>query len=155
SVGGFVHDAKNQPVARVRVRCWGSENPYMGGPIESVKPREYSIATFNAATNTFTDTNGFWVQDHFPGDVTLIWVELTQPGGARNQFVTAARSMGYYGMQAGEVDLAALQSARAVFTLKEGTLIQGLVVDEGGKPLAGAVVRERGTMISDTAPYQV
>src|SRR5262249_13786231 len=103
-----------------------------------------------------TDTNGFWLRPHFPAEVNSIWVEIVEPGGARTQFTSGGRNMGYYGAQVGQLDVSELQATRAVFALKEGTTVHGIVVDEAGKPIASAKIRERGVQIMmSSQPYGV
>src|SRR5262249_11506242 len=65
-----------------------------------------------------------------------------RPGGARALFQTPALR-GFYGDGAQEISIADLRATNAVTLLRNGVNVRGLVVDQAGKPIPGAQVRER------------
>jgi protocatechuate 3,4-dioxygenase beta subunit len=142
-LGGFVRDEQGHPVAGATVMAWGAESKAEQWSPTSAA-REYAWVPRIEGRGIVTDTNGYWLCENFSPEADRVWVEVARPGGARTQFVTGGLARNYgYGAQLGEVALQALQATGAVCVLKEGTTVRGVVVDEAGRPVSRARVRER------------
>ena len=141
TIGGFVRDEHGAPVAGAQVTMLGSgyKGFRLGTGIKT--QQEYSSIWSGDAVIT-TDEKGYWKKDHFPSDLTDVYIYVVRPGGARVEFAT--RSLrGMLGDAVNALSLDALKARQAVLALKDGVTIRGLVVDEAGHPLDGVRLRAR------------
>lgn len=141
-VGGVVRDAQGQPVAGARVELNGSgyKGVIMGGDTKT--RQEFPEVSAYGGKAPVTDENGAWWLDDFPSDLGGVTLTVIRPGGARTHF--KAGDAPDLAWQAGpRLDLSSLKSGQAVLSLKEGFTVTGKVVDEAGRPVAGATLRAR------------
>ena len=141
-IGGHVRDEKGKPLAGVALLVWGDGYVYPNNSGNTMNQQEFSSMQRNEQNTVFTDQNGFWLRNGFPPDLEKVRIEAVRPGGARGVFQTA--DMRRWGGDMGtEVDSSDLKATNAVLVMREGITVRGLVADEAGKPIAGALIRER------------
>lgn len=154
TIGGVVQDERGQPVAGSAVVPWGmgaGAYDYSGG----VNAREYSSLPRDDRRGVLTDARGFWQFHGFPADIRQVTVDVVRAGGGRMSFV-APNVDPRFPVEPGEpLDVTALRETNAVLVVKDGVSIRGIVVDEAGKPVAKAVVKERSGYSWNTPGNQI
>lgn len=142
TIGGVVKDERGQPVAGITVVPWGTgAGAFNYG--NDRREREYSALNRDDTKGAVTDARGLWRFADFPTDIARATLDLVRPDGSRMMFITPNPDPRFPTEPGEPVEMAALRATNAVMVLKEGVAIRGVVVDESGKPVAGAVVRER------------
>ena len=151
TIGGYVHDARDQPLPGAKVIPSG--NPGGNMPQGSgLRTWEYSTASVANRAGSETDKNGFWTFEHFPPDFTNVRLEVVRSGGARSAFATTGERQ-YSGMPAAEVQMDALRATNAVLRLEDGFTVRGIIADSSGKAATGVRVKERSGRSFYSAPY--
>ncbi|HEY1599833.1 MAG TPA: carboxypeptidase regulatory-like domain-containing protein [Pirellulales bacterium] len=127
SVGGVIVDEQGSPLAGVKVT-----------PRLEFKKRPGDTRQFGAGARTKTDAFGKWRFDSVPNGLNEIHVEITSPN-----FMALRRSLtrSEFGIKEGDVPTTKI-------ALDPGLTVTGLVTDELGRPIEGAVVRTK--FLNDT-----
>lgn len=141
-IGGAVMDARGAPIPGVAVLLRGSgyRGFTMGGDVQ--KAHEYPELFSGVRTNpaAITDSGGRWSFSQYPADLQSLDVELIRPDESRYTFTTASGVNNVN--RHTPIELSDLLAEKAVFTLPDGITVRGVVVDETGAPIAGALVKE-------------
>jgi hypothetical protein len=143
AIGGYVHDERGKPVAGVKVVPWGNGAAAYRYDQGNSREREYSVLRRDDSLGVITDTKGFWRYTNFPSDIVSFTADVVRDDGSRNVFFTSGSTRQFATEAGEEIDAEALRAAKAVMTLKDGVNIRGVVVDAAGRPVVGAVVKER------------
>lgn len=141
-LGGQVTDHAGKPIEGVRVLLQGSgyRGFTMGG--DQQKEHEYSELGFaKSAPAAITDTQGWWVFKDYPADLATVDVTLVRPDDSTYRFSTGAPGVNNVNNYP-QIQLAELLAQKTVFKLPEGITVRGIIVDELGRPVADAVVKE-------------
>jgi len=154
-IGGVVRDERGKPMAGVKVLPWGNGRAAYRQNSSSANVREYSAVPRDEQAALVTDAEGRWLFTNLPADVTALSIDLLRPGGGRDIFATSEMVRQYYGGYSEEISLEELRRTNAVIVLKDGVTIRGVVVDESGKPVRNAAVRERSGNNWNTPPHQI
>lgn len=141
-IGGVVRDERGAPLAGVRVLLSGSDYRGFSMGTSEKKSHEYAqlYLTDKEQPAAVTDAEGRWRFPHFPSELETIEITLIRPDDAREAFATSGDR--YPLNRRPVVELAKLKDQSAVFALKDGLTVRGMVVDETGKPVAGATVKD-------------
>ena len=146
TIGGFVRDERGAPLVGIRVAPWGTGvgSAWSGVRNSDGRPREYSNLQRSEAATVRTDVRGFWVFTNVPADIATVYLDVARPDGGRGMFMTPSPN-NHFGAQgnATTVSLDALRATNEVLVLKDGVTLRGVVVNEAGKPVAGARLNER------------
>jgi beta-lactamase regulating signal transducer with metallopeptidase domain/protocatechuate 3,4-dioxygenase beta subunit len=136
-IGGVVVDEKGQPIAGAEVEV--AVTPIRGRLVKSVVPSGY-----NAPPPVRTDSEGRWQLRGVPAGVWPMTTDNVGAGKDTYQFhVTHPEFLYRQFNSAGEVPLEsdpAFRARTAKLTLKRGLVLRGVVSDESGTPIAGAIV---------------
>ncbi|MBK7998470.1 MAG: hypothetical protein IPK15_07080 [Verrucomicrobia bacterium] len=155
TIGGFVKDERGQPVAGILVVPWGTGAGAFNYNATETREQEYSALLRDDKNGVSTDARGFWQFHGFPADIRQVTVDVVRAGGGRLSFV-APNVDPRFPVEPGEpLDVKALRETNAVLVLKDGVSIRGIVVDEAGKPVAKAVVKERAGYSWNLPGHQV
>lgn len=141
-VGGRVADEHGQPLAGVRVLLSGSGYHGFNMGTEEQNTHEFPEVQQMDKANpaAITDNSGRWTFDRFPADLATMEITLIRPDESKSKFST---SPGFNNVNRfTPVSLADLLAGKAEFALRDGFTVRGIVVDETGKPIAGARVKE-------------
>lgn len=137
TVGGFVRDEKGSPVPGVRVRIYGAA--YWEG-FKAEYP-EYWTDGPNRPT-IVTDEQGRFEAPNFPADLKGMIVELTPQGGSLQRFRKPYDGWEDDPRKPGEpIDLAAFRSGKAVFVIKYGFEVRGVLLDPEGRPAPNVLIK--------------
>lgn len=139
-IGGIVRDEDGKPVSGVRVEIEGMSNSWRGNN-EDLSPYEYPFFKSLWGRSPVTDANGKWSCAHFPGDIGLVQFSLVRPDNACRQFHTETQEW-HPDALGDEIPIAALRAKNAVFVLKKGIAVRGVVLDSKGNPLPNVTVTE-------------
>ena len=122
SVGGVVVDVREDPIAGAKV-----------SPFVEFKTPTGARERMGVGDVVATDADGRWRFDSVPAGRADVGVEITSPG-----FAPFAGRLGRdrYG-------LAAEQEPAAPLKLSRGLTVVGTVLDDAGRPIAGALVRTK------------
>lgn len=137
TVGGVVRDEKGAPVSGVHVRVFGTR--YWEG-----MQHEYSEYWTDGGgrPEVLTDYAGHWAVTDFPSDLNGLAIELVQPDGSLQRFRKPYPGQEQDTRNPGEpIDLEDLRAGKAVFVLKSGLDVRGVVVDPVGNPVPNVLVR--------------
>lgn len=141
-IGGTVLDDRGQPLAGVRVLLSGSgyRGFTMGG--NERRTHEYSeiYQTAKQLPAAVTDDAGRWTFAHFPGDLSRVEATFVRPDDSQEVFATDGEEHPLN--RRPPISLAELKATNATVRLPEGVTVRGLVMDDTGKPVAGATVKE-------------
>lgn len=150
-IGGVVRDEHGAPVSGVKVLLYGTEYRgfRLGGDTKS--HQEFPEISVRETDAPVTDAAGKWHIEHFPTDLQRLTITLVRLGGAQTKYATA-NERSYTQERMGTLDLTAARGGTAELVLKDGHTFRGLVVDEAGKPIAGAQLRARDAK-SRSQPY--
>lgn len=142
TVGGVVRDENDAPVrgARITLYASGLKSRTLGRGDKL--QQEYGAISVAEADALVTDNEGRWRLEHFPTEITQIGIEVLRPEGARTRFISGTMYRGP-NERGGTVELDPLFRQDAVFKLKAGVTVRGLVVDEAGRPVGGVQLRMR------------
>jgi len=143
TIGGFVRDERGKPVEGVTVAPWGNGAASYRYDASQPKAREYSMLARDDRAGVVTDAKGFWLFANHPPDVTTLSLDVVRPDGSRSLFVTTIKAWEFQMNMGDPIELEALRATNAVLVIKDGVTIRGIVVDEAGKPIPNAVVKER------------
>lgn len=142
TIGGVVRDAHHEPIAGVRVLLQGSG--YSGFTIGAgeQKSQDYPEIYIDDKNHpaAVTDDNGRWTYSDFPKDLDTLNVTFIRPDESRYDYTTAPGDPGlnqFPGISPGD-----LRATNANIVLPDGITVRGIVVDEAGRPIAGAEVVE-------------
>jgi protocatechuate 3,4-dioxygenase beta subunit/peroxiredoxin len=141
-IGGTVHDSHAKALQGVRVLLSGSG--YAGFTMGTAEQKTHDYPQVwlmdKAAPAATTDSSGNWTFNHFPSDLKTLDVTLIRPDESKTTFSTAPsyNNINHFPL----VALGDLQARKAQFILPDGITVRGIVVDEFGKPIAGALVKE-------------
>jgi hypothetical protein len=88
-----------------------------------------------------TDAMGRFKLENYPSDAWGLVIQIRGPDGDRHEFGTGE---GYliHAEHAPKISFAELKEGSARLIIPPGTTVQGVVVDAGGKPIAGAKITE-------------
>ncbi len=141
AIGGVVRDERGTPLPGVRVLL--SASGYRGFTIGTGerKSHEYSEVWETDEQNpaSISDSAGHWSFAHFPSDLASLEITILRSDGSRETFSTPEENrLNSYPI----VSIAALREQNAVFALKDGVTVRGVVVDEAGRPLPGVKIKE-------------
>jgi hypothetical protein len=129
-IGGVVRDINNQPISDVKLVFTGPS------PV-GVPPRERDTVMGNYHTE-ITDENGQWRCNHVRSEFASTTFSLEHPlfrpviYGCKE---TTQPSIGPIRLPAAD-----FLARRAEMKLERGFIVSGTVLDEGGKPIPGAIV---------------
>jgi RNA polymerase sigma factor (sigma-70 family) len=129
-MGGLVADDREQPLAGVEVTLHGRSGA--AGP----PSRERAVLNDWGKESVITDQAGHWAFDHLPPDWDNVHLIVSTPEFLKADYVTDANTEGLVGMT--RIRKQDLLDERAVFALHRGIRLSGRVVDESGRPVAGA-----------------
>lgn len=137
SVGGTVQDEKGMPVAGVQVRIFGTA--YWEG-LKAEYPEYWTDGPGRPVVAT--DEQGHFQAKDFPADLNGVVVELSREDGVFQRFRKPYPGWEEDPRDPGDpIDLAAFRAGRAVFVLKSGFEVQGLVLDPEGRPVSNLLVK--------------
>lgn len=142
TIGGFVKDERGQPIEGIRIVASGTGAAAYSYADDGAA-REYSALNREEKNAAVSDARGFWRYDQFPRDMVRFSIDAIRPDRSQMRFVTPSHDARFPTEPGELVEMAALLATNAVLQLKEGVTIRGVVVDEAGKPIAGALVMER------------
>jgi RNA polymerase sigma factor (sigma-70 family) len=131
-IGGSVINEKGEPIPDVRV-VFSVPGAAPGGRERLTMMGHYHTE--------ITDAQGHWHCNHVPSQFGMIDYELMHPEYVKGFFGAAAAGA----TSSGNVTYVAeadLRNDSAVFVLKHGLVVTGVVVDESGNPVADARVTE-------------
>ena len=131
-VGGFVRDEAGMPVPGARVDLRGDDYRERS----AVGVREFTENYW--MSGAMTDTNGYWTGFGVPADLGQFSITVRRPDGAVSVFGNSEKTDNL------RLDMAALRRTNAVLTLPDTFTVRGLVSDEGGLPVAGVRLQDRG-----------
>lgn len=141
TIGGVVRDEHGAPVAGAKILGYAAGlRPRTLGRGTKMQ-QEYGSISITEEDAIFTDAQGVWRKEHFPSEVTMIALDVIRLGAPRTHFM-----MGDYrgpADRSGAIDFSMLRNQRAVFVLKDGVTLRGVIVDESGQPIAGVQLRAR------------
>ena len=142
TIGGIVRDEHGAPLPGVRVLISGSDYRGFNMGITEKKSHEFAQLYLHDKANpaAVTDREGKWKFARLPSELETFEITLVRPDGAQESFATAGDQ--YPLNQRPQVSLAKLKEQSAEFALEDGLTVRGIVVDENGKPVAGATVKE-------------
>jgi protocatechuate 3,4-dioxygenase beta subunit len=143
SIGGYVRDERGQPLAGLKVVPWGNGAGAYRYNQTDATAREYSSLNRDDNLGVASDAKGFWIYTNFPADTTSFTLDVLRGDGSRNVFISSGTTRQFSTEVGDEVDLDSLRATNAVLAIKEGISLRGLVLDESGRPIAGARVKER------------
>ena len=129
-IGGFAADDREQPLAGVEVTLHGRSGA--AGP----PSRERAVLNDWGKESVITDQAGHWAFDRLPPDWDNVHFIVSTPEFLKADYVTDANTEGLVGMT--QIPKQDLLGERAVFALQRGIRVYGRVVDESGRPVAGA-----------------
>ncbi len=137
SVGGVVKDEQGAPVSGLQVRLFGT------GYWEGLKHEYPEYWTGGPGLpQALTDANGHWQAEDFPADLDGMIVELIPPDGASQRFRKAYVGWEQDPRETGEpINLEELRAGKAVFVLRSGLNLKGVVLDPQGQPLRNVLVK--------------
>jgi thiol-disulfide isomerase/thioredoxin/protocatechuate 3,4-dioxygenase beta subunit len=139
--GGVVKDEQGRPIAGVKVVVWG----YLK---EKKDPHELCYMVHST-----TDAQGRW-RNHSLREMTFIHLYLSHPdflsdGGQHARTFGGPSDRG----KKSEPELARLRDQTNVQVMGRGVVVRGQVLDEQGRPIAGAlVVQQEGMYLDEDAP---
>src|SRR6266542_412653 len=141
SIGGYARDERGQALAGLKVVPWGNgAGAYNYNPSAAM---EYSSLNRDDNLGVATDAQGFWIYTNFPPDIATFSIDVIRADGSRSVFVSSSTGPQFF-LEPGEpIEVERLRATNAVLVIKDGVNIRGLVVDESGRPIPNAVVRER------------
>ena len=140
AVGGTVRDDKGVALSGVKVLLSGSA--YRGFSMGGAEKKSHEYGELASSENdpaAVTDAKGHWTFAHLPSDITDLTLTFVRPDGSRDSYSTKRQQ---YINSYPVVTMATLRDQSAVFTMRTGLTVRGIVVDENGKPIAGATVQE-------------
>lgn len=142
TIGGVVQDALGQPVGGAKIEISGSGD--FGGRLGGNNRRAYDVPSLfvYGPDALVTDASGRWQFEDFPSELNQATVTITRPGGGK-AFFMAGDTPDLSWQRGQKTDLGALKAGRSALVLKEGFTVRGSVVDEAGRPLAGATLKAR------------
>ena len=142
TIGGVVRDEHRAPLAGVRILLAGSGFRGFANGKDPMSPADYPETAPNSKDRpaAVTDAEGRWTVGHFPSDLDPLEVTLIRPDEARESFSTTTESGGFH--RTTPILTADLRATNAAFVLRDGITVQGLVVDESGRPLPGVNIAE-------------
>ena len=122
TVGGIVVDADGRPVEGVEVH-----------PSIEFKKRPGDNKQFGSGARTKTDAEGKWRFECVPDSMSEVFAEISHP-----EFKPDRRSLtrAEFGIEPGN-------EAGAKVVLDRGLTVTGLITDDAGKPIAGALIRTK------------
>jgi RNA polymerase sigma factor (sigma-70 family) len=134
-IGGLVLNDKGEPIPDVRVVFTVS------GTAPGASHDRERLTMMGHYHTEITDAQGHWHCNHVPSQFEMITYQLFHPDYIAEIFgAAAAGAISSGGMNyVGEADL---RNDSAVFVLKRGLIVAGVVVDESGNPVANAKVTE-------------
>ena len=140
-IGGVVQDEAAKPLAGVKVLLDGSA--YRGFTMGTSEQRNHDYAELHlidtAHPAAVTDAEGRWTFAHFPSELDTVEVTLVRPDESRQSFSTTEnQSLNARPL----VAMRSLKEQTAVLSMRSGLTVRGQVVDEHGRPVAGALVKE-------------
>lgn len=154
TVGGFVRDERGDPIPNATIVLTGSRNisyagvkthdefPMHGGGFGVIEPVRVPV-----------DARGFWQEHHLASDLDTLQIDVERPGGAKTAFATVSADGQAFGPRRERVAMEALRATNAVFTLKDGMTVHGIVVDSAGKPVPNARIKERSGRTAQNSTY--
>ncbi|MCX6927241.1 MAG: hypothetical protein NT154_29165, partial [Verrucomicrobia bacterium] len=137
SVGGIVRNEKGAPVSSIHVRVFGTA--YWEG-----FQHEYSEYWSDGPgrPELITDDQGRWEARDFPSDLGGMVVELIHPDGSSQRFRKPYAGRENDPREPGEpIDLQDFRTGKAVFVLKSGFDVRGVVLDPRGKPIPNLLIK--------------
>lgn len=142
TAGGVVRDEKGAPISGAKVVLYASglRGRSLGGGAKL--QQEYGNVWVGEEEALTTDREGRWRMEHFPTEISQGSVEIIRPGGGRTRFIVGSMYRGP-GERGGTLEVETLLKQTAIFTLKEGATVRGVVVDEAGRPVGGVQLRAR------------
>jgi thiol-disulfide isomerase/thioredoxin len=142
TAGGVVRDERGAPVSGAKIEFYASglrgRTMGRGDKLQ----QEYGTIAVSEQDALVTDEHGRWRKEHFPTEITQISIDVIRPEGARTRFISGTMYRGP-NERGGIVDIAQLLEQSAIFTLKDGVTVRGLVVDAEGRPVSGVQLRAR------------
>ena len=134
-IGGSVVNEQGEPIPGVRVIF------SVMGPAPGVSHDRERLTMMWHYHTEVTDAQGRWHCNHVPSQFGMITYQLSHPDYAPVNFGAAAAGATAHGgmIYVAEADL---RKDSAVFVLKRGLVVTGVVVDESGKPVANAKATE-------------
>lgn len=122
SVGGIVLDDEGKPVEGVHVR-----------PSIEFKKRPGDVSQLRVGTNLTTDAQGKWRFDSIPASKGEVFVEISHP-----KFLPLRRAL-----PRSEFAVENEREPSAKLVLNPGLSVLGVISDEQGNPISGALVRTK------------
>lgn len=124
-IGGIIQDEQGQPIAGVSVLSTVPSDSSMGGVTENatVDLWKYKVVT---------DAQGRWRLDQAPADLRTLLIDLKHPDYVSDSYP------GYPNNARLPDDK--LRDMTAVFVMKRGLAVAGVVLDQQGRAIAGASV---------------
>src|SRR5205807_8561611 len=98
--------------------------------------RERAVLNDWGKESVITDQTGHWAFDRLPPDWDNVHFIVSSPEFLKADYVTDAYNQELVGMT--QIRKQDLLDERAVFVLQGGIRLSGRVVDESGRPVAGA-----------------
>lgn len=135
TIGGFVEDEQNRPIADVRV-VFSVSGPSVGAS----RARERLTMMGDYHTET-TDAEGRWSCNHVPARFGMIDFTLVHPQFQEKTYQSDSVDSPN-GINLQRIAEADLLARTAVMRIKPGLGIAGIVIDENSQPVAGAKVTQ-------------
>ena len=141
-IGGLVQDESGTPLEGVRVRVFGTAYS-----VENWRVRQQEYPEFwsgpKEAPAALTDREGRWQVADFPGDLDNVMIEFIRPDGSVQTFWHSSPGSYTLGNSVGEpFRLEEARQGKAMFVLKSGHTVRGIVLTPDGQPLPGVLVKE-------------
>ena len=136
TIGGVVRNAQGKGLAGVRVTAQGSS--YQWGDAEAYS----QISVGDDESAIVTDANGRWEIAGVSKDLNRLRLGFRRPDGSITTFSNEDRSGSMFDRRYELFEVTELRAKTAVFVLKDGFTVRGVVVDLSGVPIPNVLVKE-------------